>query len=65
MHQQPKVSPSGGGGLNNIIRVPFDGYLGEGVDTLEPLRRALQDPSSDITPPAAFILETIQAEWWH
>lgn len=48
--------------LNNIIRVPFDGYLGEGVDTLEPLRRALQDTSSGINAPAAFILETIQAE---
>lgn len=57
-----KFHQAAGVELNNIIRVPFDGYLGEGVDTLEPLRRALQDPSSGITAPAAFILETIQAE---
>ncbi len=48
--------------LDHVHRVPFDGYLGEGVDTLLPLRRALADPSSGLTPPAAFILETIQAE---
>lgn len=57
-----KFHQAAGVDLNNIIRVPFDGYLGDDVDTLEPLRRALQDPSSGITPPAAFILETIQAE---
>jgi diaminobutyrate-2-oxoglutarate transaminase len=57
-----KFHQAAGVDLNNIIRVPFDGYLGEGVDTLEPLRRALQDPSSGIKAPAAFILETIQAE---
>lgn len=57
-----KFHQAAGVELNNITRVPFDGYLGEGVDTLEPLRRALQDPSSGITAPAAFILETIQAE---
>lgn len=57
-----KFHQAAGVDLNNIIRVPFDGYLGDGVDTLEPLRQALQDPSSGITPPAAFILETIQAE---
>ncbi|MDY7219038.1 diaminobutyrate--2-oxoglutarate transaminase [Denitrificimonas sp. JX-1] len=57
-----KFHQAAGVELNNVIRVPFDGYLGDGVDTLEPLRRALQDTSSGITPPAAFILETIQAE---
>ena len=48
--------------LEHVIRVPFDGYLGRGVDTLEPLRRQLEDPSSGVLPPAAFVLETIQAE---
>ena len=48
--------------LNDVIRVPFDGYLGPETDTLEALRRELADPSSGITPPAAFLLETIQAE---
>ncbi|MGM0575850.1 MAG: diaminobutyrate--2-oxoglutarate transaminase [Myxococcota bacterium] len=48
--------------LDHVTRLPFDGYLGEGVDTLEALRRQLRDPSSGLTPPAAFIVETIQAE---
>lgn len=48
--------------LEHVHRVPFDGYLGPEVDTLEPLRRALADPSSGVEPPAAFILETVQAE---
>jgi len=48
--------------LEHVIRVPFDGYLGPEADTLEPLRRQLADPSSGITPPAAFLVETIQAE---
>jgi diaminobutyrate-2-oxoglutarate transaminase len=47
--------------LDHVTRVPFDGYLGE-VDTLDALRRQLDDPSSGITPPAAFIVETVQAE---
>ena len=48
--------------LNDVVRIPYDGYLGDGVDTLEPLRRALQDSSSGMVPPAAFLVETIQAE---
>jgi len=48
--------------LEHVLRLPFDGYLGPEVDTLEPLRRQLADPSSGITPPAAFVVETIQAE---
>ena len=48
--------------LDHVTRVPFDGYLGEGVDTLEALRRQLADPSSGVVPPAAFVVETIQAE---
>jgi diaminobutyrate-2-oxoglutarate transaminase len=48
--------------LNDVVRVPFDGYLGPEVDTLESLRRQLADPSSGVTAPAAFLLETIQAE---
>ncbi|WP_027847580.1 diaminobutyrate--2-oxoglutarate transaminase [Marinospirillum minutulum] len=57
-----KFHQAAGVDLNNVIRVPFDGYLGEGVDTLEALRRSLADTSSGVNPPAAFILETIQAE---
>jgi len=48
--------------LNDVIRVPFDGYLGPEADTLESLRRELADPSSGISAPAAFLVETVQAE---
>ncbi|MGD8575429.1 MAG: aspartate aminotransferase family protein, partial [Gammaproteobacteria bacterium] len=48
--------------LNDVVRVPFDGYLGKGVSTLEPLRRLLEDQSSGLEPPAAFLVETVQAE---
>jgi diaminobutyrate-2-oxoglutarate transaminase len=42
--------------------MPFDGYLGQGVNTLDYLRRSLEDKSSGVDVPAAIILETIQAE---
>jgi diaminobutyrate-2-oxoglutarate transaminase len=46
----------------DVSFMPFDGYLGDGVDTLEYLRRVLTDDSSGVDIPAAVILETIQAE---
>ncbi len=42
--------------------MPYDGYLGEQVNTLDYLRRLLVDKSSGLDLPAAVILETIQAE---
>ena len=48
--------------LTGIDRLPFDGYLGEGVDTLDLFQRMLEDGSSGIDKPAAVILETVQAE---
>ncbi|HET9679925.1 MAG TPA: diaminobutyrate--2-oxoglutarate transaminase [Gammaproteobacteria bacterium] len=48
--------------LNNVERVPFEGYLDNSEDTLDALRNALTDSSSGVEPPAAFIVETIQAE---
>jgi len=42
--------------------MPFDGYLGEGVDTLDYLRAFLEDDGSGVDRPAAVIVETIQAE---
>lgn len=46
----------------NVSFMPFDGYMGDGLDTLQYLRRVLSDQSSGIDIPAAIILETIQAE---
>jgi diaminobutyrate-2-oxoglutarate transaminase len=51
-----------GTSLNDIFRVPFDGYLGEGVDTTEYLEKLLSDPSSGLDHPAAVIVETVQGE---
>ena len=42
--------------------MPFDGYFGEEVDTIEYLRRFLEDQSSGLDLPAAIVVETIQAE---
>ena len=48
--------------LEHVSHMPYDGYLGEAVDTVEVLRRYLEDSSSGMEKPAAFILETIQGE---
>ncbi len=45
-----------------VDRFPFDGYLGPSVDTLAYLDQALSDPGSGLDAPAAFIVETLQAE---
>jgi diaminobutyrate-2-oxoglutarate transaminase len=46
----------------NVSFMPFDGYLGDGTNTLTFLRRVLSDNSSGVDVPAAIIVETIQAE---
>lgn len=48
--------------LQGTTRMPFDGYFGDEVDTIEYLRRMLSDPSSGVDDPAAVIVETIQGE---
>lgn len=48
--------------LSGVTRMPFDDYLGEGVDTLGYLEAALLDSSSGIELPAAVVVETVQAE---
>ncbi|HSN70739.1 MAG TPA: diaminobutyrate--2-oxoglutarate transaminase [Steroidobacteraceae bacterium] len=54
----------GGAGvpLSGAIRMPFEGYLGDGVDTLDYLEKALDDPSSGVELPAAVIVEAVQGE---
>ncbi len=42
--------------------VPYDGYLGKGVDTTQYLDRLLTDGSSGLDHPAAVIVETVQGE---
>lgn len=48
--------------LSGATFMPYDGYLGPGVDTAEYLQRVLTDESSGIDRPAAILVETIQGE---
>lgn len=42
--------------------MPFDGYMGQGVDTTHYLDKVLSDRSSGVDRPAAVIVETVQGE---
>ena len=48
--------------LANTTRMPFAGYLGPEVDTIELAAQMLRDQSSGVDLPAAFVVETVQAE---
>lgn len=48
--------------LQDVIRMPYDGYLGDGVDSLDFIEAMLFGTGSGVDLPAAFILETVQAE---
>ena len=51
-----------GANLSSTHRMPYDGYLGENIDTTEYLDKVLSDSSSGINSPAAVIVETVQGE---
>ena len=48
--------------LGGTTTMPYDGYMGDDVDTISYLERVLDDPSSGVDAPAAVILEIIQGE---
>ncbi|EAR22210.1 diaminobutyrate--2-oxoglutarate transaminase [Nitrococcus mobilis] len=48
--------------LTHSDPMPFDGYMGEGFDTIDYLDRVLDDGGSGVDQPAAVITETVQAE---
>jgi len=48
--------------LNGVSRMPYDGYLGDDIDTIAYLDKVLTDSSSGIDLPAAVIVETVQGE---
>ena len=48
--------------LQGAIPMPFDGYFGQEVDTIDYLDRMISDPSSGVDHPAAVIVETVQGE---
>lgn len=47
---------------SNASFMPFDGYFGPDVNTIDYLRKFLEDASSGVDIPAAIMLETVQAE---
>lgn len=53
---------TGGIPLQGASFMPFDGYLGDDVDTLDYFEKLLGDKSSGLDRPAAVILETVQGE---
>jgi len=48
--------------LTGVTRLPFDDYFSDSLDSAALLDRMLDDPGSGIDPPAAILIETIQAE---
>ena len=48
--------------LSGTSRMPYDGYLGDHIDTTLYLDKVLTDSSSGIDHPAAVIVETVQGE---
>ncbi|MFQ5756392.1 MAG: diaminobutyrate--2-oxoglutarate transaminase [Acidiferrobacterales bacterium] len=48
--------------LPGVARLPYDGYLGDGLDTAALFERFLDDDGSGIDMPAAVIVETVQGE---
>jgi diaminobutyrate-2-oxoglutarate transaminase len=42
--------------------MPYDGYIGDGIDTIDLIEKMLCDKSSGLDHPAAMILETVQGE---
>lgn len=54
----------GGSGIvmSGVTRMPYDGYLGDGIDTTDYLDKVLTDSSSGVDHPAAVLVETVQGE---
>lgn len=57
-----KRAGSGDVSLPDMTRMPFEGAFGPDVDTLAQIEMLLDNPSSGIDAPAAFLLEPVQGE---
>jgi diaminobutyrate-2-oxoglutarate transaminase len=57
-----KFRDSAGIALANTTFMPYDGYMGTGIDTIDFIERMLGDGSSGVDAPAAAIVETVQGE---
>ncbi len=50
------------GARANADSMPYDGYFGAGINTIDYLRKFISDKSSGVDLPAAIIVETVQGE---
>ncbi|HYD81462.1 MAG TPA: diaminobutyrate--2-oxoglutarate transaminase [Paucimonas sp.] len=57
----PKKRRGSGMPLAGVTFMPYDGYLGDGVDSIDYISRMLAD-GGGVDAPAAFLVETIQGE---
>jgi len=57
-----KFRDASGVALGNVTFMPYDGYLGDNINTIEYIERMLSDSSSGVDKPAAVIVETVQGE---
>ncbi|WP_374016277.1 diaminobutyrate--2-oxoglutarate transaminase [Paenibacillus thiaminolyticus] len=48
--------------LHHTVTMPYDGYLGPDIDTLDYMECYMNDSGSGVSRPAAIIVETIQGE---
>lgn len=46
----------------HAVHMPYDGYMGEGVDTTAYIDKMLSDDSSGVSLPAAIVVECVQGE---
>lgn len=51
-----------GVGLDNVIRLPFDGFLPNGQDSFGVIEAMLTRPGAGLDAPAAILIETLQCE---
>nr|WP_040609659.1 diaminobutyrate--2-oxoglutarate transaminase [Pseudooceanicola batsensis] len=57
-----KRNGAGGAHLGDVTHLPYDGSMGDGVDTLQFIEAMLENGSSGVDAPAAFIFEPVQGE---
>ncbi|MER9895191.1 diaminobutyrate--2-oxoglutarate transaminase [Mesorhizobium sp. M0119] len=57
-----KYRTAAGFPLAHVTSLPYDGYLGPSLDTIDYFEKLLNDPSSGLDKPAAVILEAVQGE---
>lgn len=57
-----KYRDAAGTSLDNVTRLPYDGYLGANIDTLDLFEKMLDDTGSGLDLPAAVIVEVVQGE---